>query len=104
MHIERNISANILKHLFGEKDILAYRKDMEDVNCMSNLWLQQRGNSEVYVQPPVPYVFSKPEKWNFLHLIGGTQVPSGYSGTLQKHVGNGKLNGLKSHDHHVLLQ
>ena len=44
MHIEWNISMNILKHLFGEKDIVACRKDMEDVNRMGNLWLRQRGN------------------------------------------------------------
>ena len=32
------------------------------------------------------------------------QVPSGYSATLQNHVQNGKLAGLKSHDHHVLIE
>ena len=52
----------------------------------------------MYVQPSALYVFSESEKWNFLHLISGTQVPSGYSSILQKHVGNEKLNGLKSHD------
>ena len=31
-------------------------------------------------------------------------VQTRYSGTLRKHVGKGKLNALKSHDHHVLLQ
>ena len=40
---------NILKHLFGEKDTIACRKDMEKMNRISNLWLQQRGNLEVYV-------------------------------------------------------
>ena len=37
MHIERNFSANILKHLFGEKDTVATRRDMEDVNWMLDL-------------------------------------------------------------------
>ena len=37
MHIEQNILANILRHLFGDKDIVACRMDMEDVNHMSNL-------------------------------------------------------------------
>ena len=41
MHIESNIFANILKHLFGDKDTVASRKDMEDVNCMSNLWIHR---------------------------------------------------------------
>ena len=32
------------------------------------------------------------------------QVPSRYIATLQTHVRNGKLAGLKSHDHHVLIE
>lgn len=29
MHIERNVAANVLKHIFGEKDTAAVRIDME---------------------------------------------------------------------------
>ena len=100
MHIERNFSANILKHLFGEKDTPAFRKDMEDVNRME----EQRENLEMYIQPHAPYVFSESKKQSFLQLIGSTQVPFGYSDTLRKHVGKGKLNALKSHAHHVLIE
>ena len=104
MHIERNFSANILKHLFGEADSIAARKDMEDVGRMENLWLVQRPDSEVYTKPPAPYVLSDSERAEFLELIGSTQVPTGYSATLRSHVRKGKLAGLKSHDHHVLIQ
>ena len=62
MHIERNFSANILKHLLGEKDTPAFRKDMEDVNHME----EQRGNLEMYIQPHAPYVFSESKKQSFL--------------------------------------
>ena len=31
-------------------------------------------------------------------------MPNGYSATLQSHVWNGKLAGLKSHNHHVLIE
>jgi hypothetical protein len=35
MHIERNILANLLNHLMGEKDTLAMRRDMEEVAVAS---------------------------------------------------------------------
>ena len=31
-------------------------------------------------------------------------MPSGYNNSLRKHIEKDKLNALKSHDHHVLLQ
>ena len=77
---------------------------MEDVNRMSNLWLQQRPNSKAYIQPRAPYVFLENEKRTFLQLISGTHVPTNYSSMLRKHVGKGKLSALKSFDHHILLQ
>ncbi len=40
MHVERNISVNVLKHLFGEKDSLGTRRDMEEVRVRPWLWLQ----------------------------------------------------------------
>jgi hypothetical protein len=29
MHVERNVSDNLLSHLFGERDMVEVRKDME---------------------------------------------------------------------------
>ena len=110
MHIERNVSANILGYLFGEKDTPATRKDMEDVESSRpqqrwrEYWLSRREGSDVFVQPRAPYVLTDEEKQQLLHLIATTPVPSGYSATLRKHVGEGRLQALKSHDHHVLLQ
>jgi hypothetical protein len=31
MHVEQNVNDNVLKHLFGEKDILNIGRDMEEV-------------------------------------------------------------------------
>ena len=74
MHIERNFSANIIKHLFGKKDTVATRRDMEDVNRMEELWLRRRGASENFFQPSTPYVFMDSERRQFLELIGSNQV------------------------------
>jgi hypothetical protein len=37
-------------------------------------------------------------------LVSGTHTPTGYSATLQRHVGGDRMLGLKSHNHHILLQ
>ena len=37
MHIERNVSDNLLKHLFWEKDTLETRRDMEQAGTMPEL-------------------------------------------------------------------
>jgi hypothetical protein len=40
MHVEKNVNDNALKHLFGEKDTLNIRRDMEEVGIHPWLWLQ----------------------------------------------------------------
>ena len=103
MHIERNVSDNVLKHLFSKKDTLECRRDMMQAGRMHHLHLV-RGELENYIKPRAPYVFSETEKQQFIQLVSSTKVPTGYSSTLAKHVGEKRLNGLKSHNHHVLIQ
>jgi hypothetical protein len=104
MHIERNISLNILKHLFSEKETAAMRRDMEAAMKFPHLHLRARPGSSEFIKPRAPYVFTEHEKDVFLDLILSTRVPSGYSSTLIKHAGENRLAGLKSHDHHCLIQ
>ena len=108
MHIERNISDNILRHLFGEKDSTAMRRDMEEVTHYTAVnprkLLGLRETNAGFVKPRAPYVFTDTEKESFLSLVSHTKVPSGFSSTLIKHIGEKKLSGMKSHDHHVLIQ
>lgn len=103
MHIEQNVSDNILSHLFGEKDSVATRQDMEEVGRMEHLHLQPLPGGN-YSKPRAPYVFTTEERNTFLHLVSTTKVPSGYSSTLTKHVEQNRLAGLKSHDHHILIE
>lgn len=104
MHVERNISASVLRHIFGEKDTAATRKDMEQVGKFPNLWLQFPLGASNYLKPPAPYVFTDSEKQEVMGLISQTRTPTGYASSFNKHLGEDKLGGLKSHDHHVLLQ
>ena len=104
MHTERNISANILKHIFGDNDTEDVRKDMEQAGVMPHLWLQFHPESQRYSQLRAPYVFSEAERRSFLRVIATTSTPTGFASSLQKHADKDRLAGLKSHDHHVLLQ
>lgn len=43
MHVERNVSNNILRHVMGEKDSPAGRRDMEEAGVFPDLWLHREG-------------------------------------------------------------
>ena len=103
MHIEYNISANVQKHLSGEKDTLAVQHDMQEVGAIPHLWLRPILGTNNFIKPKAPYVFTPTENTDFINWVSSTRVPTGFSSTLIKHVGEKQLAGLKSHDHHVLL-
>jgi hypothetical protein len=63
MHVEQNISDNLLKHMFGEKNTLNTRRVMEEASIHPWLWLQRRGQH--FIKPaPTPNLFSE-SIWNF---------------------------------------
>lgn len=62
---------------------------------------RRRGNS--YFMPNPSYVLTIEEKKTFLTVIDELQMPTNYVGALQKRVGEGKLQYMKSHDFHVLM-
>ena len=104
MHVEKNVSASLLGYILGEKDTVAVRKDMEQVNIKKGLHLQQRGGRGNFVKPDAPYSLRQGESIKFLQTIGAVLTPTGYSSNMGRRVGHKKLQGLKSHDHHVLIQ
>ena len=86
MHIERNLSDDILRHLFGDKDTTALRRDMAEAGVFRNLHLIPTENGD-FIKPRAPFVFSSSKRARFLALVSGTRVPFGYSATLIRHVG-----------------
>ncbi len=65
LHCEKNICKNLSKVIFGDKDTLVVRKDMDEIGIMPHLWLQQVGN-ESFIKPTAPYVMSDDKKKVFL--------------------------------------
>lgn len=61
---------------------------------------RRRGDS--YFMPNLSYVLTIEAK-TFLTVIDKLQMLTNYVGALQKRVGEGKLQYMKSHDFHVLM-
>ena len=105
MHTEKNICENMIRTIFGEKDTVKVRMDMELQNVNRHLWLQQHpSRAGVLVRPLAPYVLRTHELQTFLTIVSKLKVPSGYAASFKKHVQKKKLGGMKSHDYHVLMQ
>jgi len=106
MHIEKNISESILGTLLGiegkTKDTLQSRLDLKDLNIRDKLHpVEDRG--KVYI-PPACFTLSKKEKEEFIGLLASVKVPDGYASNIRRRIIDGKIYGLKSHDHHIIMQ
>jgi len=108
MHIERNISQNIVctvMDLVGKtKDIVKSRYDLMDLGIRSDMHPVEDGDN-VYI-PLAPYTLSPENKQSLLQFLANVRVPDTFSSNISRcvNIQERKLFGLKSHDHHVLLQ
>jgi hypothetical protein len=69
-----------------------------------NLHLIPNGNS--YTKPHAPYTMTKKQKANFCDFLKTVKFPNGYASSLATCVTTDgcNLQGLKTHDCHILLQ
>ncbi|XP_018466264.2 uncharacterized protein LOC108837738 [Raphanus sativus] len=107
MHVEKNVSdalLSILMHSAKSKDGLKARKDLEDMGIRSNLHTEVRGK-KTYL-PPAAYWLYKEEKKKFCRRLSNFKGPNGYSANISNCVSLDPpgIGGMKSHDHHVLMQ
>ncbi|CAM8957154.1 unnamed protein product [Rhodiola kirilowii] len=108
MHVEKNICDSLIGTLLNipgkTKDGLKARLDMLDMNIRTKLAPQTEGK-RTYL-PPSCTTLSKNEKKILCGCLKGVKVPYGYSSNIASLVSmkDLRLNGLKSHDYHVLIQ
>ncbi|CAM8947720.1 unnamed protein product [Rhodiola kirilowii] len=108
MHVEKNICDSLIGNLLNipgkTKDGLKARLDMLDMNIRTKLAPQTEGK-RTYL-PPSCTTLSKNEKTILCGCLKGVKVPYGYSSNIASLVSmkDLRLNGLKSHDYHVLIQ
>ena len=106
MHIEKNVAATTFGFLMGESDTIAMRQDMVEAGAMPELHLRQEGDSQRLFKPHAPYVLREDEKVKLLKAIHSCKTPTGHCGNFEKLVNmeKKKLQFMKSHDWHVLIQ
>ncbi|XP_074336213.1 uncharacterized protein LOC141673368 [Apium graveolens] len=108
MHVEKNVCDNIIGTLlhmkFKSKDSLASHLDLVDMGIRPDL-APEIGEKRTYL-PPAPYTLSRKEKQTILASLYGMKLPYVHASNIRNCVSmiDMKLCGLKSHDHHILLQ
>ncbi|KAL0554422.1 hypothetical protein IC582_008343 [Cucumis melo] len=108
MHIEKNVCMNIVGTLLDlpgkSKDGMNSRLDLVEINIRPEL-APMVINNRTYI-PAACYTLSREEKYRFCKTLFEIKVPEGYSSNIRSLVSldDLKLNGLKSHDCHVLMQ
>ncbi|KAL0559400.1 hypothetical protein IC582_004009 [Cucumis melo] len=108
MHIEKNVCMNILGILLNiprkTKDGLNARRDLANLKIRPEL-TPINGEKKIFISPAC-YTLTKKEKRFLLKSLSKMKVPRDYSSNVTNLVSieKSKLNGLKSHDCHVLLQ
>ena len=105
MHCEKNLSENLLKTLFGMNDSPGSRVDAEDLGIREEIWLQPpRRQQDGYYMPHAPYVFRPNERAEFVGIVSNIRTPTNYVGSIHKRLVDEKLQYMKTHDYHVLMQ
>jgi hypothetical protein len=108
MHIEKNILDNILGTLLEldgkNKDTVSARLDLEDLNIRKDYWMKPAGES--FAKLPAPWTLRKEGKQKLCKYLANTRFPDGFAGNLGRCVDiqGGKVNSLKTHDCHILMQ
>ena len=109
MHIEKNVSESLygtLLNILGKtKDGLKSRMDLHSLKIRKELAPNYSNNNRIKL-PPASYTLTREEKKSFCKALHNIKVLDGYSSNLKNLVSlkDCKLQGLKSHDCHVLMQ
>lgn len=105
MHCEKNFCENVVKTMFGMKDSPGSRLDAEELGIRQEIWLQppRRQNDEYYM-PHAPFIMTANERNQFVAIVSKIRTPTNYVGSIHKRLVDGKLQYMKTHDYHVLMQ
>ena len=108
MHIETNICDSIIGTLLNiegnTKDTLKSRIDLTHLGIRKDLQVQDEGKPRDMA--PAVYVLDKVKRKEFCEVLSRVRFPHGFASNPERRVsadGN-KVQGLKTHDCHVLLQ
>ncbi|XP_042467453.1 uncharacterized protein LOC122050628 [Zingiber officinale] len=109
MHTERNFMENVLSTILGivgkSKDHLNARRDLKEMGLRKALHptLMASGKERIL---PAKFTMSKDEKLVCCKVLKNIKLPNGIASNISKcvHLEERNIWGLKSHDHHILMQ
>ena len=58
----------------------------------------------MFNMPHAPYVFRENERTEFVGIVSNIRTPTNYVGGIHKRLVDGKVQYMKTHDYHVLMQ
>ena len=108
MHIQRNVFDNIISTVINSvgktKHTMKSRYDLVDLGIRQRLQPIEGGNKVML--PATCYELSPQEKLKVCNFLANLKVPDAFSSNISRcvNIQEKKLQGLKCHDHHVLLQ
>ncbi|XP_070004473.1 uncharacterized protein [Nicotiana sylvestris] len=108
MHIKRNVSDNIVSTVMNmagkTKDTVKSRYDLVDLGIRQGLHSIEDGNNVLL--PAACYALFPDEKLKACTFLANLKVPDAFSSNISRcvNIQDKRIHGLKSHDHHLLLQ
>jgi hypothetical protein len=101
-HCENSVCENVMKKIFGAKDMLAVWEDLKECGIWPHLWLQKVVGR--MIKPTRSFVLIDEKKkvhtncWQFKNTISLCVF-------IKKEIHkDGEMKGMKSHDYHVMMQ
>jgi hypothetical protein len=87
------------------KDNINTRKDLDDL-CNCPLMEPQINTKENLKRTWAPYCLKPEERKEILKWLKKLKFPDHYASNIKRaiNVSTGKLNGLKSHDYHIIIE
>lgn len=109
MHQERNVCESIISMVFDitdkTKDNVQARKDIAD-HC-ARPWLELKVSlNGKESRPRAPYCLRPDDRKHIFRWLKNLKFPDRYAANIRRsvNVSTGKLNGLKSHDYHIMME
>nr|XP_025880314.1 uncharacterized protein LOC107280544 [Oryza sativa Japonica Group] len=108
MHIEKNICESLVGTILDihgkTKDTVNARLDLSDLRIKENLQFRDEGDTSE--MPRARYTLSKEQKVAFCNFLREVKFPDGYASNISRclNADGSKVQGLKTHDCHILLQ
>jgi hypothetical protein len=109
MHQECNVAESIIRMCFDVtnfwKDNMNARKDLAALSNHPSLVAKtnRKGN---LTRPQTPYYLKSVERKDILTWLKKLNFPDHYASNIKGvvNVSSGKVNGLKSHDYHIIIE